>query len=398
MQSSHNTVIIKNSVLRNIGHKSSLYNGRVVDTRGNPQDTIIVENCAIYNIMAYMFEGTANNTLSYMKVNHNTVYGAGFLQYGVRVGDAKEAYVTNNVFYNMALLRSDYTHTPFFSADTVGSDPILRYADADRIIVFKNNNWYNDPGYDEITIALRQDTLVTYAFDDIEETNPIPYKHVPGDIFFADDRLLQLAEEGTVLDNRPTLLYLIDMGVADTANNFREELEFENPTPFKEEFWTAVMETQFQLSSLVDQPEFWDDEDLNLVPEVETGAYSFFYNTTGTRSGTAATDGGAIGIRKEGIVSLEDIPAPSSERSMVTTYPNPFQESVTFRIDTEINGMAEINIYNVHGSKVKTFKRRVMKGAEVVLPLSEISQPGMYFYTIKSNNSDAVLSGKLQKK
>jgi hypothetical protein len=308
LQSSNNTVIFKNSVFRNIGMKSSLYNGRLIDTRGNPQDSIIVENCTIYNVMAYLFEGVSQNTLNYMKVNHNTVYGAGFLQYGIRVGDAKEAYVTNNVFYNMALQRRTDSHTPFFRADTVGSNPILPYTDADRTIVFKNNNWFNDPQYAEIITSLDPDTTVTYAWDDEAEENPIKVNYIPGDVLFADQKLLDLAEAGTVLDASPTILSLIELGVVDTVNNFREELVFENPTPFKQEFYTAVMETGRQLSSLVIQPEVWDDEDLNLVPEVESGRFSFHYNAEGTRSGTAASDGGAIGMRGEPINYVDTIP------------------------------------------------------------------------------------------
>jgi hypothetical protein len=396
LQSSNNTVIIRNSIIRNIGMKSSLYNGRIIDTRSNPQDSVIVENCTMYNIMAYMFESFNRNTINYMKVNHNTVYGAGFLQYGVRIGDAKEAYITNNVFYNSALLRNNTTHTPYFTADTVGSNPILPYTDAERIIQIKNNNWYNDPGYGQITLDWDPDTTVTYAWDDTLELNPIKANYIPGDVLFADEKLLRMAENDTVLDSKPTLLFLIEMGVADTANNYREELVFDNPTPFKNEFWTNAMETGFSLSAVVNQPEVWDDENWNLIPEVENDAYSFYYNTAGTRSGTAANDGGPIGIREDHMTYVDDWFTYIKD-SDITVYPNPFKESFNIKIDADIEGLAQINIYDLTGKKLQVFERFLLKGNSYVLNMSQINKPGVYIYTIKTDKYSTIYRGKIQK-
>jgi hypothetical protein len=61
LTSANNKIFITNSILRNSIRPENPNNGRIIDTRGNPTDTLVIENCTMYNFSTSIFslgEGT----------------------------------------------------------------------------------------------------------------------------------------------------------------------------------------------------------------------------------------------------------------------------------------------------------------------------------------------------
>ncbi|MCF7859541.1 MAG: T9SS type A sorting domain-containing protein [Candidatus Cloacimonetes bacterium] len=79
---------------------------RVYDTAKNNVDTVLVQNCTIYNIGGYCSRGAnSGGALNYIKWDHNTFYNIG-RGFGT-VGQTIDTYFTNNLCINSALLGKD---------------------------------------------------------------------------------------------------------------------------------------------------------------------------------------------------------------------------------------------------------------------------------------------------
>jgi hypothetical protein len=133
------------------------------------------------------------------------------------------------IFFIITLIvLDDYEHQPLYSRSI---QYILQAntTDADRYFTISNNNWYTDPVFGEIIDEYGADDLVRYEEWDTEEQNPIPFKYVARTDFFANQTML---DTSTIIPP-PVLINFINNGQADTTNNFKESLIFDNPPPVK---------------------------------------------------------------------------------------------------------------------------------------------------------------------
>ena len=146
--SSGNTIKITNSILRNSLLPDNPSNGRVIDSRGNPNDTLWISNSTIYNNGATQLRSDGGAT-AFANFDHNTVYQSSFA-HNMALDYIFKANITNNVFYNF-LYRGDNTaHSAFFACDSIFGSDIDEYTDAGRYFDLSNNNWYVQPEIGEI--------------------------------------------------------------------------------------------------------------------------------------------------------------------------------------------------------------------------------------------------------
>ena len=110
--SGHNVVIIKNSILRNCLLPDNPSNGRVIDSRGNPNDTLWISNSTIYNNGATQLRSDGGATL-FANFDHNTVYQTSF-NHNMALDYIFKANITNNIFYNFLYRGNNKDHDPFF--------------------------------------------------------------------------------------------------------------------------------------------------------------------------------------------------------------------------------------------------------------------------------------------
>jgi len=391
--SGNNTVIVTNSVLRNSILPDNPSNGRVIDSRGNPNDTLWISNSTIYNNGATQLRSDGGATL-FANFDHNTVYQTSF-NHNFALDYIFKANITNNIFYNFLYRGNNMDHDAFFAVDSIFDSGIEDYNDANRYFDLSNNNWFVDDTIGYILDEYGPDTL--YMFYDWAPDDTVHYREALRKNWFASQDLLDLNIPAAV----PTIMHFIANGQVDTAGLFREELTFTNPPPLNLDYWKFFTENGWAISG-TNPPNAYADEDPDVLGEVTTGAFDFSYNAN-SRSATAADGGLPLGASRwlpygPG-TSVWDVKADVNE---VRTYPNPFDNQVTFTIEASAASLVSIRVYDLVGKEIHSSFEPVNLGSnEVNVNLSKISHPGIYLYKIELQNGQgqkSVSSGKLIKK
>jgi hypothetical protein len=405
LTSSNNKIYIRNSILRNSFRPENPGNGRIVDTRSNPQDTISFENNTLYNNSSGMIIRFAGAFVKHVNFNHNTVFQSSF-DFHFILDFSLEAIVTNNIFYNFSFIADPYIHVgdPYekhspnilFSIDSIYT--IGEYSDADRYFRIANNNWYNQQEFKEvITSYAPDDVLYRFAPDDTDHSDTIWYQYVPKEEinFFANQKILDTA---TVYPD-PVFLKFIQAGQADTTNNFSEQLNFSNPPPLILDYWTFYVQNSFLLGEL-NPPIPFADEDPNVVGEVETGAFDFAYNS-GSRSATAADDGLPLGDQNWPLYTPVYSRAVKNQKNAILAYPNPFDQRVTFEIELKKTAKVKISFFDIMGREISSIQKQIDQGENSITVVPQINNDGIYLYRIMVGYNDGeniVKIGRLIKK
>jgi hypothetical protein len=392
--SADNAVFVKNSILRNCLRPPNPSNGRVIDTRGNGNDTLWISNNTIYNNGATQLRSDGGAIL-FAKFDHNTVFQTSFA-HEMRLDYIREAHITNNLFYNYVYRARSQVHRQLFSCDSifVGIVTALGYDDADRYFDLSNNNYYVDDTIGAILDEYGPDGLYMFYDWDPGHQDTIWYRHGPIENWFAADEILALNEPEGV----PDMLAFIENGQVDTTGLFKEKIEFENPPPLNLDYWKFYTENAFQISG-TNPPNPFADEDPLVLGEVQTGAYNFRYNTD-SRSYTAADDGLPLGASKwwEAAVSTKDLKLYNG----VKTFPNPFDDQVTFKIDASEASAVNIQVFDLLGREIHTVYRTANQGInEFTVNLGDLSRSGIFLYKIQfktKNGLKSISSGKIIKR
>ena len=287
-------------------------------------------------------------------------------------------------------------HEAFFAVDSIFGSGIDGYEDANRYFDLSNNNWYVDDTIGYILDEYGPDTLYMYYSWDSLETEKIPYREALRTNWFVKEDLMEMNPE---LET-PDIIRFIENGQVDTTGLFREELTFTNPPPLNLDYWKFYTENGWAISG-TNPPNPYGDEDPDVLGEVTTGAFDFSYNAS-SRSATAADGGKPLGASKwvpfgTG-VSVWDVRSYNEVR----TYPNPFENQVTFSIESNAASNVTIRVFDLLGKEIHTAYEPVNLGSnEVNLNLNKVSHPGIYLYKIEfenGNGKSSISSGKLIKK
>ncbi len=406
-------ISFNNCIVRNSLRAENPANGRHIDIRGNPTDTIIVTNSTLYN-NGRDFIRFDEGLVKYLFWDHNTVFAMNFRGFEAdrvpipycnwRLDLTFNASVTNNIFYNVAYMQKNNRHDAMFYMDSIVTNP--DFLDADRTIDLSNNNWWSDPVWGEILAETEADIIANETYSRhyvIPNSNPldsIPWFYEgPNTNLFWNQELL---DTSTTYSEKPVIWHFIENGQVDTSNIFREELTFKNPPPLRTEYFRWYAEHNFDrfIMAELTPPYAHVDEDSLKIGEVTEGAYDFSYNAD-SRSATAADDGGPLGDPEWDLmpaVSVADLSAPEAS---VRTFPNPFTDNVTFEFESREHSSVRIDIYNLLGKEVYSERMPVTQGKNsVIVNLSGISVSGIYLYQIQSELPGGVKSigyGKFMK-
>ena len=244
-------IYINNSTFRNLALTSDPANGRLIDTRGNPQDTISIVNSTLYNMTGHLvrFNGAVTN---YFEFKQNTVYNDG---YHMRLDYAMTAVIENNIFANVGWKAGYDAASPgaFWDLRTLSSGGDQN--PEDMRIYIRNNNVYTDAAIKEL------------------------YTKYPGNI------------ERVELGN--TGLQMIEDGILVYENNISEVLTFDNPSPLPMLYIDKFFEVlNAGMSNYADLPFYVDENGIDGFTNGET--YTFNYPSSAI-SATASTTGGRLG-------------------------------------------------------------------------------------------------------
>jgi Secretion system C-terminal sorting domain len=139
-------IYLTNSVFSRSGRPQDPDNGRIIDKRGPSLDSLIIDNCAIYNVTSrVMRDGGAANPSNYIKINQNTIWGVG--QRGFSFGKTINLIVTNNIFQNMAIFGTNKNATVATKTYVLEPDTTAR----GKNWTISNNNFSSNP---EVIAAL----------------------------------------------------------------------------------------------------------------------------------------------------------------------------------------------------------------------------------------------------
>lgn len=131
LDASNNKVIIKNSIISNLGNNNGL-NGRVVDTRSNNQDTIMLVNNIIYNVAEKIMR-TAGSVVKFIKFDHNTMVNC--TEGDIDFGPVVKGYFTNNLMVNCG----------YAGNDSASSGSQILAASTAQFLEIRNNNYFIHP-------------------------------------------------------------------------------------------------------------------------------------------------------------------------------------------------------------------------------------------------------------
>jgi len=389
--SSRNKIFIKNSILRNCINPADPANGRIIDSRGNPNDTLWISNCTTYNNSATQLRSDGGATL-FANYDHNTVYQSSF-GHLFALDYIYKARVTNNIFYNFLYRGDNTSHSQFFSCDSLLSTS-LGYNDAGRNFDLSNNNWFVQKEIGDIMDQYGIDTLFRFRpWDTGVPKDTVWYRYALRKNWFASDSLLALHLPG----DPPDIIGFIKNGQVDTTNLFREELTFKNPPPLNLEYWKFYTEHNGALAG-TNTPNPYANEDPLVLGEVQTGAFDFSYNAN-SRSATAADGGKPLGATRWVPYTPVGVNDVKLNLNRVKTFPNPFENHVTFYIDAKQSSKMTIQIFDLLGKELHSEKGFVNQGNnEILVNLYKLSHPGLFLYKIQfesSNGLKSTSSGKI---
>jgi hypothetical protein len=388
----NNTIIVKNSILRNSIRPENPNNGRVIDARDTPQDTLIIDNCTIYNCFATIFSNISQ-LVKYARFNHNTVFQSA-LTYNFDLAGIYKAEINNNIFYSYAPRGNEHSHAAFFQVDSLRT--LGEFTDSKRSFNLSNNNFYIQKEFGDILEQYCPNMLYRFNPADKEHKDTIRYKYTLRKNFFYNKSMI----DTITVSQPPTLYKFIKAGQVDTTNVFSEQLTFKNLPPLNLDYWKFFVENSFSIGSLT-PPNSFADEDPKLLGEVTTGAYDFSFNSA-SRSAKAATGGVPLGAPRWSPftpVSVQDI--KDDHTDLARTYPNPTTGSITFEISAVEPGSARIVICDLLGKQLNVTEKQLISGNNhVMVNLEGISKPGIYFYQVQIGDpaKKSILSGKLIKK
>ncbi|MEP0005179.1 MAG: T9SS type A sorting domain-containing protein [Balneola sp.] len=325
-------IFLTNSILSNIGSTSSPDNGRGVDDRGNPIDTLWFENNTFYNLTSQVLRD-GGGTISYAYINQNTAVNIG-KNTAFEFGPTVNGVFTNNMVYNASFFGNNTNgdeQITVIGLDSLTTEETLEFGT--QSFLLNNNNFYTS-------------TDVVDAYPDSVEA--------------ADTY------------NATALAYVTEQGSAST--NLNEEITFTTGTASP-----ANVVTQF-----------WSNAETPDEFPTSGEPFDFGYVSTAA-SFTGGDDGQQIGslIWHGGItISNEDDFIKDTPNSFVLkgNYPNPFNPTTNISFDLESPSTVSIEVFSIIGQKVMTIPaQRMSAGANqsIMLDASGLSS-GMYIYRVKA--------------
>lgn len=372
LNASNADVFITNSIFRNALLPDNPDNGRLVDTRSNPTDTISVKNSTIYNGGSRLVR-TSGANINYMEMDHNTVFQVSFKE-NFMLDATKEAKITNNIFYNFSYRVDNTQHDPMFTVDSIGEGG--PYLDSERYFDLSNNNIYQQQEVIDVFENFSPDTLYRFNSWDTLQLDTIRFTwEVNTDQLFANHNILDTA----VWTPQPTLLHFIENGQVDTTNIFSEELEFDNAPPLNLEYLEFYVENNFSIGG-TNPPNPFADEDPNAIGEV-ADPYTFRYQSN-TRTATAGTDGNPLGDPRWEPLGGTSVNNITRDVDMMV-YPNPSNGLVTLEFSSSVNENARIEVVNITGQVV--YERETSAGNSQILDLQNLDR-GIYFLVVHHDN------------
>ena len=395
MNATGQTVHFTNNIARNSTRLDVPTEGRLIDTRGNDQHTVLVQNNTFYAGTDDIFRNI-NSLVHNLTFDHNTVYTAGgHMTDGVQVWRTVNATVTNNLFMNVGF-EGDHSGYDQNQGDPNGVDPYYEGTEGlDWSIVGVDLLGENDVATEDqrsITISNNvygwQGSVKTF----IESKTEL-------DFYVFHDTKTQ-----GIIDGNPNM--------TSTNNSRHDDIVFSDP--LEDDIILAYLNSRWDTGYLNETGVMTDPRyDRNGIgvmstnPETvgpNTDEYDFDYETSHAAY-TAAIDGLPVGDLNwfpdkldewaNGSLNTKDDfadIAPSSF-SLKQNYPNPFNPTTNIEFEMTAQADVMIEIFDVSGGYVATLYSGIANPGIHHLTwngtndFGQMISSGVYFYKMTSGNS-----------
>ena len=152
------TIVVRNSVVSNIGQPKDPNNGRGIDDRGNDIDSVIIENSTFFNVTSRLIRDDGG-VIDYARVNNNTIVNVA--QMGITFGPIGTLEMNGNLMMNAGFLPMDNDNDWIvLSADAVdGVAPVVSmsnnsaYMDTTKVTDYLNDTTTITPFMNETLMA-----------------------------------------------------------------------------------------------------------------------------------------------------------------------------------------------------------------------------------------------------
>ncbi len=334
-------IYAENCIGSRLGQPNNPDNGRFIDDRGNLVDTIVINNCAIYNVTSRIIRD-GGESINYLSVTNSTFMN--LMQRGFEIGRVKTFTFLNNICADLqingrdssAILANNETSTlaSWIRIDSTGTG---------------GENW--TIGYSNFFYT--PEHAAYYAF---------PFTNDDGDTIMLTPFFNPNAQKAITAGNWQNTI-------------ISEPLDFTNGPNFPR----GIIDT-FNFGSAANaQP--WDMTDLTPDPvysQLPAGInrfvvpHNFNYACT-TQSNTASTTGGRLGAQLWGdcTVSVTNL----FDEHGVVFFPNPATSHIWIQGLEEI---VQVQVFALNGQLAKTV---VPNASWLNLPLGDL-QNGTYFITV----------------
>jgi len=381
-----NTLIVNDVYAKNVGKKGIKWNGSPICMTGlgTPQDSVIVTNSTFYNYGVYA--PNIGGPSRYAVYKNNTY--ANCNSQAFQLNNPIEAYVKNNVFYNLYVMSEDtaeaYSRAPhndvhgiihFFKLAESTKDSLYsnHYApietddgngtleESERIYELENNSnywtqgvkdWWNEnegKAWNNQEI-LPQEFMIDYVDTTFFQSDDYPHMTKSNNMVNTDPGFKDIGGQSLLDDFVQNMKSAWDENVDGVKVNYRDDLS-SFPWPVEEDLSYTADLTDDQGNKIGDPDWFKDD----VVTDVESPENQ------------------------------------SKNFRLEQNYPNPFNPTTNIRYSLKGNTKVKLSIYNVLGEKVKTLINKRQSGTHTV-KWNATNEAGMkvssgiYFYKIKTVN------------
>ena len=314
-------VYITNSMFSNLDNDWN--NGRMIDTRGNSQDTIWIEFNTIYNVGSRPLR-TDDEEWGYLYFNHNTIHSTG--RRALDLSKVHTAVITNNIFHDCGILGKESSSTrAVINMDSIGDG-------STQSITISHNNFFIDTNYwNELP-----DTITTVPiFDSITQ-------------FFVDASGLG-------------------------ATNLEIHLEF-NKAPVPN--YSQALKWWTNPDQAVVLPEF---------DTVNQAMFDFGYASGAVATG--GTDGQQMGDPRWTATIPASVQENLDNGRSLNVYPMPLDGNATIYFSLNREALVEISVYNIVGQKVVSVENNTYtSGSHSINWNGEMLKTGVYILHMKTGN------------
>jgi hypothetical protein len=348
LDNANNRVFITNSIYSNMGDMN-VANGRIVDTRGTAQDTLVIENCIFYNITEKLVrsgtEGATGN-MGYYRINQNTIVNCPNNTM-FNFGKVKIGFFTNNLLVNSACIGDTSTVGGMLMADPRTDTP--------QSLTISNNNWYIDTAITNMYPTIKPPfSLFTPRRRNLTDTT---VTRISASTRSQNDIVAVAFVTGLPVP-KSTVLSMNDSSTTQT-NNQKVNLP---AAPGSIEFG----QTHYAL---------------NLTYPTSSTLYT--YGTKGQRIGSWLDWKLAMGIGDEGVG--RGIPV---QYSLNQNYPNPFNPSTAISYQLSIISRVSLKIFDLLGREIATLVNGTFAPGMHTVQWDASSRPsGVYMYRLEVNGA-----------